>query len=172
MMGTYMVACGYFSTVLQCSAWREHVADSNRLSLWLMPRETTTILVCEFFSFLSKTCVMCWFCTGISIHLGSVCVWGGIHLKFDSQLITTGWMDQIVQSLTVCPVGSCLVLLNIVLFGRGLGSVVPLGRRRSGVTVRGLNETELRTWWSLSCTVRCEGVLVDWTDSGGDSVLF
>ena len=132
MMGTYMVACGYFSTVLQCSAWREHVADSNRLSLWLMPRENTTILVCEFFSFLSKTCVMCWFCTGISIHLGSVCVWGGIHLKFDSQLITTGWMDQIVQSLTVCPVGSCLVLLNIVLFGRGLGSVVPLGRRRSG----------------------------------------
>ena len=101
----------------------------------------------------------------------SVCVWGGNRLRVESPMITTGWMDQIVQSLTLCPVGSCLVLLNIVLFGRGLGSVVPLGRRRSGVTVRGLNETELRTWWSLSCTVRCEGVLVDWTDSGGDLVL-
>ncbi|CAL8346563.1 unnamed protein product [Arctogadus glacialis] len=38
--------------------------------------------------------------------------------------------------------------------------------------VLGLNVAELRAWWSLSCTVRCEGVLADWTDSGGDSVLF
>ncbi|CAL8378226.1 unnamed protein product [Gadus morhua 'NCC'] len=38
--------------------------------------------------------------------------------------------------------------------------------------VRGLNVAELRAWRSLSCTVRCEGVLADWTDSGGDSVLF
>lgn len=84
---------------------------------------------------------------------------------------TTGMMEQIVQSLTLCSVGSCLVILNVVLFGRGFGSVVTLGRLRSGVMVRGLNMAELGTWWDLSCEVRCEGVLADWTDSGEDLVL-
>ena len=86
-------------------------------------------------------------------------------------MITAGLKEKIVQSLTLWPVGSCLITLNVVLLGRGFGSVVTLGPLRSGVMVRGLNLAELRTWWSLSCKVRCEGGVTDWPAGGGDWVL-
>ena len=101
-----------------------------------------------------------------------MCVWGGIRLRFESPMITTGLVEQIVQSLTLCPVGSCLFILNVILFGRGCVPVGTLGRLRSGVIVRGLNVAELRASLKSSCKVRCEGVLADWTGRGRDFMLF